>query len=184
MTLYRLPRWQRFVRLELPAAMIGLIWNGMMSFSGGWFFVAASEAISVLNQHYTLPGIGSYVAAAVSAQDMRALGLAMLTMAVVIVLVDQLFWRPLVAWADKFKLERSTSSNPPKSWLLDLLRNSRIPRFLSSLLAPIGEDLRWVLLTWFPPANLSNGVPQPHRGGIVCTQKVTNITQVMDEFHS
>lgn len=66
-TLYRLPRWQRFFQLEVPVSMIGLIWNGMMSFGGGWFFVAASEAISVLNQHYTLPGIGSYVAAAIEA---------------------------------------------------------------------------------------------------------------------
>ncbi|MCS7071560.1 MAG: ABC transporter permease subunit, partial [Anaerolinea sp.] len=95
-TLYRLPRWQRFFRLEVPAATIGLLWNAMMSFGGGWFFVAASEAISVLNQEYTLPGIGSYVTAAIAAEDLRALGLAILTRAVVIVLVDQLFWRPLV----------------------------------------------------------------------------------------
>jgi NitT/TauT family transport system permease protein len=148
-TLYRLPRWQRFTRLELPASMISLIWNGMMSFGGGWFFVAASEAISVLNQHYTLPGIGSYVAAAVTAQNLSALGLAMLTMAVVIILVDQLFWRPLVAWADKFKLERSTSANVPQSWLLNLLRTSRIPRLISSLLSPVGEAINLQFLVWF-----------------------------------
>ena len=73
-TLYRLSGWERFTKLEIPAAMIGLVWNGMMSFGGGWFFVAASEAISVLNQKYTLPGIGSYVASAVAVQDLPALG--------------------------------------------------------------------------------------------------------------
>jgi len=90
--LYRLSRWQRFTRLELPSAAIPLLWNAMMSFGGGWFFVAASEAISVLNNDYTLPGIGSYVAAAIAAKDLHALGWAMATMAVVILLVDQLFW--------------------------------------------------------------------------------------------
>ena len=81
-TLYRLSKWERFTRLELPASAIGLVWNGMMSFGGGWFFLAASEAISVLNRQYTLPGIGSYVAAAVTARDMPALGWAIGTMIV------------------------------------------------------------------------------------------------------
>ena len=112
-TLYRLPRWQRFLRLEVPAATIGLLWNAMMSFGGGWFFVAASEAISVLNQSYTLPGIGSYVTTAVEAQDIHALLWALATMAVVILLVDQLFWRPLVAWGDRFKLEHSAAAEAP-----------------------------------------------------------------------
>jgi NitT/TauT family transport system permease protein len=101
-TLYRLPRWQRFLRLEVPAATIGPLWNAMMSFGDGWFFVAASEAISVLNQSYTLPSIGSYVTAAVQAQDIPALLWALVAIAVVIILVDQLFWRPLVAWGDRF----------------------------------------------------------------------------------
>ena len=123
-TLYRLPRWQRFLRLEMPAATIGLLWNAMMSFGGGWFFVAASEAISVLNQSYTLPGIGSYVTAAVEAQDIPALLCALVAIAVVIILVDQLFWRPLVAWGDRFKLERSAASETPHSWVLDILRSA------------------------------------------------------------
>lgn len=99
----------------------------MMSFGGGWFFVAASEAISVLNHDYTLPGIGSYVAAAIAAQDLRALGWAMVTMAVVILLVDQLFWRPLVAWSDRFRLELSSSGDAPESWLYDLLTPATSP---------------------------------------------------------
>ncbi|MCS6835308.1 MAG: ABC transporter permease subunit [Anaerolineae bacterium] len=138
-TLYRLPRWQRFFKLEVPAATIGLLWNAMMSFGGGWFFVAASEAISVLNQEYTLPGLGSYVAAAVAAEDLGALGLAILTMGFIIVAVDQLFWRPLVAWADKFKLERSAAAEAPRSWVLDILRASSIPGLLAAALAPLGE---------------------------------------------
>jgi NitT/TauT family transport system permease protein len=135
--LYRLSGWQRFTKLEVPAATIGLVWNGMMSFGGGWFFLAASEAISVLNQHYTLPGIGSYVQAAVDAKDMKALGLALLTMAGVIVLVDQLFWRPLVAWADKFRIEQNASAAPPTSWVYDLLRRSSVPDYVGNLFAPI-----------------------------------------------
>jgi len=86
--LYRLSGWQRFTRLEVPSAMIGLVWNAMMSFGGGWFFVAASEAISVLNQEYTLPGIGSYVEKAIAEENLSALGWAILTIAIVILLVD------------------------------------------------------------------------------------------------
>nr|WP_202803662.1 hypothetical protein [Spirulina subsalsa] len=78
---YRLSRWQKFTKLEIPSAMIGLVWNGMMSFGGGWFFVAASEAISVLNQSYTLPGIGSYVAEAIAQEDLKALLWSLFTIA-------------------------------------------------------------------------------------------------------
>jgi NitT/TauT family transport system permease protein len=143
--LYRLPRWQRFKRLEVPAAMIGLVWNAMMSFGGGWFFLAASEAISVLNKNYTLPGIGAYVASAIAAQDMRALAWALLTMAVTIVLIDQLFWRPLVAWSDKFKLEVRASAEPPRSWVLDLLRQSHLPRLAGDGVSPVVEAVDRVL---------------------------------------
>jgi len=145
--LYRFSRWQRFRMIEVPTSMIGLIWNAMMSFGGGWFFIAASEAISVLNQHYTLPGIGSYVAAAIVAQNLSALGWAAVTIAVVIVLVDQLFWRPLVAWADKFKLEQSAAAEAPQSWLLDLLRAARLPRRIAVFFAPLGELINR-LLAW------------------------------------
>ena len=150
-TLYRLPRWQRFLRLEVPAATIGLLWNAMMSFGGGWFFVAASEAISVLNQSYTLPGIGSYVTTAVEAQDINALLLALATMAVIIILVDQLFWRPLVAWGDRFKLEHSASAEVPHSWVLDIFRSARLPRLLAGVFAPVRETLSNTC-TWLFPA--------------------------------
>ncbi len=137
--LYRLSGWQRFTKLEVPSATIGLVWNGMMSFGSGWFFVVASEAISVLNQKYTLPGIGSYVAAAVEAQNLSNLGWALLTIAVTIALVDRLFWRPLIAWADKFRLEQNSSSNAPESLVYDLLTKARIPRLLGQLLQPLSD---------------------------------------------
>lgn len=136
---YGLSYWERFVKLEVPAGAIGLVWNAMMSFGGGWFFLAASEAISVLNRSYTLPGIGSYVAAAVAAKDMRALAWAVLTMAVVIFSVDQLFWRPLVAWSDKFRLEQSASGDGPRSWVHDLLRTSRLPNAAGAVWVPVAD---------------------------------------------
>ncbi|MEI8251248.1 MAG: ABC transporter permease subunit [Synechococcus sp. ELA057] len=144
-TLYRLSRWQRFSRLELPSAAIPLLWNAMMSFGGGWFFLAASEAISVLNQNYTLPGIGSYVAAAVSARDLPALAWAVVTMAVVILLVDQLFWRPLVAWSNRFRMEQSGAGEVPRSWVFDLLRSARIPTLVGEAFAPLNDRIDRVL---------------------------------------
>jgi NitT/TauT family transport system permease protein len=157
-TLYRLSRWQRFTRLELPSAAIPLLWNAMMSFGGGWFFVAASEAISVLNHDYTLPGIGSYVAAAIAAQDMRALGWAMLTMALVILLVDQLFWRPLVAWSDRFRMELSGSGDVPQSWLFDLLTTASIPRLVGQAITPVLDTADRLLSALFGP------VAEPREG--------------------
>lgn len=95
--LYRLSGWQRFTHFELPAGVIPLVWNGMMSFGGGWFFLAASEAITVLNQELVLPGVGSFMALAVKAADVHALGWAVITMVALILVVNVLFWRPLVA---------------------------------------------------------------------------------------
>ena len=121
---YRLNAWQRFTTLELPASAIGLIWNSMMSFGGGWFFVAQSEAISVMNHNIKLPGLGSYMAAAVEAGDTRAAGFAIAAMIITIVTFDQLVWRPLIAWAEKFKIEQSEARDTPTSWFLELLQNS------------------------------------------------------------
>jgi NitT/TauT family transport system permease protein len=125
--------------------MIGLVWNAMMSFGGGWFFLAASEAISVLNRSYTLPGIGSYVAAAVTAKNMPALGWAVVTMAVVIFALDQLFWRPLVAWSDKFRLEQNAAASAPESWVYDILRRSSLVERIGLALRPLGDAASKVL---------------------------------------
>jgi len=134
-TLYRLSRWERFTRLELPAATIGLLWNAMMSFGGGWFFLAASEAISVLNRQYTLPGLGSYVAAAIDARNLGALGWAIVTMVALILLIDQFFWKPLVTVADRYKLEL-TAGEERRFWLVDLWRSATLPRYLGGLMRP------------------------------------------------
>jgi NitT/TauT family transport system permease protein len=164
-TLYQLSGWQRFTKLEVPSATIGLLWNAMMSFGGGWFFVAASEAISVLNQEYTLPGIGSYVAAAIAAENLTALGWALLTIAIVILLVDQLFWRPLIAWSDKFRMEQSASAQAPESWVYDLLQTARIPRMLGKALTPVREGLNRLLFKLTQPKSTFPGdSAQPQRG--------------------
>ncbi len=118
--------WLRFWRLEVPFAMPGLIWNMMMSMSGGWFFVVASEAITVGDKTIILPGIGAYLATAIDQGNMAAIGWVILAMTVVIVLYDQLMFRPLVAWADKFRFEQTGSQDAPESWFLQLLHRARL----------------------------------------------------------
>ncbi|KZD24829.1 ABC transporter permease [Tardiphaga robiniae] len=128
---FHLSGWQRFWRLDVPFAMPGLIWNTMMSMSGGWFFVVASEAITVGDTTVTLPGIGSYVALAIKEQNLPAIGYAILAMFLVILAYDQLLFRPVVAWADKFRFEQTASATEPSSWMLDLFRRTRALRALS-----------------------------------------------------
>jgi NitT/TauT family transport system permease protein len=123
---FRLNSWMNFWRLDVPFAMPQLIWNMMMSMSGSWFFVVASEAISVGNTTVTLPGVGSYIALAIEKQDMGAVMWAIGTMLVVILIYDQVLFRPLVAWADRFRFEQEAGGVPPHSWVLDILRQSRI----------------------------------------------------------
>ncbi|WJR78008.1 ABC transporter permease subunit [Bradyrhizobium sp. NP1] len=128
---FHLSGWQRFWRLDVPFAMPGLIWNAMMSMSGGWFFVVASEAITVGNTTVTLPGVGSYVALAIQQQNKPAIGYAILTMLLVIIAYDQMLFRPIVAWADKFRFEQTAASAAPTSWMLDLFRRTRALRALT-----------------------------------------------------
>ena len=138
---FHLSGWQRFWRLDVPFAMPGLIWNTMMSMSGGWFFVVASEAITVGNTTVTLPGIGSYVALGIQKQDLAAIGYAILTMLLVIIAYDQLLFRPVVAWADKFRFEQTSSGNAPTSWMLDLFRRTRALRALSVPFAALNKAI-------------------------------------------
>jgi NitT/TauT family transport system permease protein len=136
----RMNWWQRFIKLEVPFSMIGLVWNSMMSFGGGWFFLAASEAISVLGQDIRLPGVGSYLATAIEAGDMQAIGYSVTTMVLMIVFVDQLMWRPLVVWSQKFKMELTESTDAPTSFIYDILYRSKLISVLSrGLLAPLGR---------------------------------------------
>src|SRR5579871_3827520 len=123
---FQLSPWLRFWRLDVPFAAPGLIWNTMMSMSGGWFFVVASEAITVGNTTVKLPGIGSWLAVAIDAKDIDAVLLAVLAMAVVILGYDQLVFRPIVAWADKFRFEQTAAQQRPHSWVYDAIRRTRL----------------------------------------------------------
>jgi NitT/TauT family transport system permease protein len=131
---FQLSSWQRFWRLDMPFAMPSLLWNMMMSMSGGWFFVVASEAISVSNQNIKLPGIGSYIAMAIEAKDLGAIGLAVGAMLVGVLLYDQLFFRPLLAWADKFRFEE-IGGEEQTSWLLTWLRRTERLQSLGDVFA-------------------------------------------------
>jgi len=123
---FRLSPWQKFWRLDVPFAMPGLIWNTMLSMSGGWFFVVASEAVTVGNTTFTLPGIGSYVAVALQQKDLKAIFYAIMAMLVVILLYDQLIFRPLVAWSGKFRFETTAAISAPDPWMLKILRRTRV----------------------------------------------------------
>src|ERR1700728_2111749 len=150
---FRLSPWTSFWRLDVPFAMPQLIWNMMMSMSGSWFFVVASEAISVGNTTVTLPGVGSYIALAIQRQDLTAVWWAIGTMLIVILIYDQILFRPLVAWADRFRFEQEGGVLPPRSWVFDVLRRSRL---VDRATAPLASVWRRSLQThWFdeaPPA--------------------------------
>jgi NitT/TauT family transport system permease protein len=129
---FRLSPWLRFWRLEVPFAAPGLIWNTMMSMSGGWFFVVASEAISVGSTNVKLPGIGSWLAVAIEQKDIAAVAMAVAAMALVILVYDQLLFRPIVAWADKFRFEQTAAQQRPRSWVYDIVRRTRLLRRISA----------------------------------------------------
>ncbi len=143
---FRLSPWMSFWRVDVPFAMPQLIWNMMMSMSGSWFFVVAAEAISVGNTTITLPGVGSYIALAIEHRDLRAVGWAIGAMLIVILIYDQLLFRPLVAWADRFRFEQEAGDLPPRSWMLDVLRRSRLVHRLTRPFALLWRRLllaRW-----------------------------------------
>ncbi len=134
---FRLTAWQRFWRLEVPFAMPGLVWNTMLSMSGSWFFVVASEAITVGSHTWSLPGIGSFVALALRQQDIGAIGWAIAAMLVVILLYDQILFRPLVAWSAKFRFETTAAAEPPEPWVLALLRRTQLLRLASRVIGAL-----------------------------------------------
>jgi len=140
-SLFRLGFWQRFTRLELPFGAISLIWNSMMSWAGGWFFLMASEQFVLGNRDFRLPGLGSYLAAAADAGDVSALLLGLVTLIAVIVLLDQLVWRPLVAWGERFKVEQTGGGEAPRSAVLTALQRSVLLRELGRGLSAAGALL-------------------------------------------
>ena len=139
---YRWSWWQRFVQMELPYAAIGLVWNSMMSVAGGWFFLIACEMFVLGNRDLRLPGLGSYLQTAANAGNTRATTWGLVVMIGVIVLMDQLIWRPVIAWAQKFKFEQVEASDVPRSPVLNLLKRSRIlPAIAAVSVRPVREYL-------------------------------------------
>ncbi len=140
--IYRFSWWQRFVEMELPFAAIGLVWNSMMSVAGGWFFLMACEMFVLGSRDFRLPGLGSYLQTAASAGDTRSILWGVGVMIAVIVLLDQFVWRPVIAWAEKFKVEQVVSSDAPRSWVLDLIRHSRsLAQIRKRTMRPLVERL-------------------------------------------
>ena len=140
--IYGFGAWQRFVELELPYGAIGLVWNSMVSVAGGWFFLMACEMFVLGKRDFRLPGLGSYLQTAASAGDTTAIFWGLGTMMGVILLIDQLVWRPAIAWSDKFKFEQVESSSQPHSMVLNLLRRSNVlERFRMAVLAPLSERI-------------------------------------------
>jgi NitT/TauT family transport system permease protein len=145
---FGLSAWARFWRIEAPFGTPALIWNMMMSMAGGWFFVTLAEAISVGNTSIALPGIGSWIAVAIAQQNLPAIFEAIAAMLVVILIYDQLMFRPLVAWADRFRVDSEQSEEAPQSWALEVYRRSRL---LDLMTAPFEQMMRWSYY-WHPPS--------------------------------
>jgi NitT/TauT family transport system permease protein len=145
---FGLSGWARFWRIETPFAMPSLVWNMMMSMSGSWFFVVASEAISVGHTTITLPGVGSYIALAIAHRNLDAIVWAIVTMLIVILIYDQLLFRPLVTWADRFRFEQEQNEEPPQSWVLTMFRRSQL---VDAVAAPFKQALRWSYRIAPPP---------------------------------
>jgi NitT/TauT family transport system permease protein len=125
-TVYRFSWWDRFRWLELPSATVGLVWNSMMSMAGGWFFLMINESFVLGDRDFRLPGLGSYMSVAVAKGDGRAMGFAILAMITMILVLDQLVWRPVVAWSQRFRVEDLSATEGASSWFLDILRHSRV----------------------------------------------------------
>src|SRR5271168_1642289 len=140
--IYRFSWWQRFTEMELPFSAIGLVWNSMMSVAGGWFALMVCEMFVLGSRDFRLPGLGSYLQTAASAGDTSSICWGIATMVLVIVLLDQFVWRPVIAWAEKFKVEQVESTDAPRSWVLNLVeRSNGLARIREKTLRPLGERL-------------------------------------------
>ena len=158
--IYGFGKWQRFVELELPYGAIGLVWNSMVSVAGGWFFLMACEMFVLGKRDFRLPGLGSYLQTAASAGDTAAIFWGLGAMVGVILLIDQVVWRPAIAWSDKFKFEQVESGTQTKSALLNLLRRSNLlERFRVAVMTPLSERLTMRLAR--SPVAAEQPVPSP-----------------------
>lgn len=145
-SIFRLNSWLRFKHLELPFAMIGLIWNSVMSWAGGWFFLMASEIFTVGSKDFRLPGLGAYLQEAANQGNYRAIAFGLTALILTIVALDQFIWRPLLAWSDRFKVEMVESDQPPTSWFYDLIHTSRLFLWVMAFFGKINERLdHWLI---------------------------------------
>jgi NitT/TauT family transport system permease protein len=160
---YRWSWWQRFTQMELPYATIGLVWNSMMSVAGGWFFLMACEMFTLGNRDLRLPGLGSYLQTAANAGNTRAILWGLGVMVAIIVATDQLVWRPVIAWAEKFKFEQVESADAPTSPVLDFLRSSRVLRWLTRVTTRPARE--WVTLHFARKRSAIVGEPEPSKSG-------------------
>jgi NitT/TauT family transport system permease protein len=150
--LYRFNWWQRFKWVELPFGTTGLVWNSMMSMAGGWFFLMITEAFRLGDHDFRLPGLGSYMSVAVHEGNTSAMILAVLAMMAMIVALDQLLWRPVVVWAQRFRVEETSSAEVPRSWFLELVRRSKLVRRLGHWRRPRARARASPLPAAAPPA--------------------------------
>lgn len=179
--MYRLTKWQRFWKLDVPSSMIGLVWNMMMSMGGGWFFLTASEAVTVFIKgkglSESLPGMGSYMAAAVAHGSYVQVTIAIVVMVILVVGTNFFVFRPLVAWSEKFRMENSESADKPRSVVLDLLRRSSIPRLAGRVSHPIGRALNRITrpfgLAEYP---LRTDVRKRHLGDVIFWAAIVGAT--------
>ena len=161
-TIFRFGAWQRFKTAELPFAAIPLIWNSIMSWSGGWFFLMAAEIFHVGKRDFRLPGLGSYLQEAANRGDTRAILLGLAWLIGVIVALDQLVWRPLLAWGHRFKVEMVEGEEPPTSWFYELLSQARLPGWVGGrFVQPLMERLDAWILRLFP----AGSAPSAEHGG-------------------
>ncbi len=152
---FHLSPWMKFWQVEVPFSLPGLIWNTMMSMSGGWFFVVASESIQVGHTSLALPGIGTYIAIAIERRDLVAIGWAIAAMLIVILIYDQLLFRPLVAWVDQLRYEQEPSARPPRSWALTVMQRSRL---VSAVTDGFYAAVRWT--SWAMPIGAQAARPR------------------------
>jgi NitT/TauT family transport system permease protein len=167
--IFRLNPWLRFKTMEMPFGANGLIWNSMVSWAGGWFFLMAAETFTVGARDFRLPGLGSYLQAAANAGDTTAVLLAIGTLILVIVLLDQLVWRPLLVWADRFKVEMATGDTPPTSWFYDILTRSwLVQQFTQRVSHPGAERLDQRMVRFFDRrAATPSTVPAERRRSLI-----------------
>jgi len=167
-SIFRLNTWMKFKNLELPFGMISLVWNSMMSWAGGWFFLMAAEIFTVGERDFRLRGLGAYLHEAANQSDLSAIGWGLLALVLTVVILDQLVWRPLIAWSDRFKVEMVENDNPPTSWFYDLMVNSWLVHLIGRIVNPFMEAVDQFIQQRFPAKGDLHQEQKPGRwAGIV-----------------